>query len=70
MAKARLSSVRFDEHAMVKPQAIEINRIDKYYMLVRRFVNASFRLLIREKWSKEALDQYTAVIAGPGGPLK
>lgn len=47
-----------------------IYRIDKYYMLVRRFVNASFRLLIDEKWSSTAIDEYTKILTGRGGPLE
>ncbi|KAJ7751319.1 nucleolar protein,Nop52-domain-containing protein [Mycena maculata] len=31
-------------------------RLDKYYMLVRRFVNATFRLLGRSKWDKSACE--------------
>ncbi|KIM31887.1 hypothetical protein M408DRAFT_327284 [Serendipita vermifera MAFF 305830] len=44
-------------------------RIDKYYMLVRKFVNAAFRLLIREQWSLVALAEYTDIMTGKGGPL-
>jgi hypothetical protein len=48
----------------------EIHRIDKYYMLVRKYVNASFRLLIREEWASLALAEYTDILTGKGGPLK
>ncbi|EAU92801.1 ribosomal RNA processing protein [Coprinopsis cinerea okayama7 len=44
-------------------------RIDKYYMLVRRFVNASFRLLQRAKWDKSIIEQYTEILNKAGGPL-
>ncbi|KAG6910530.1 hypothetical protein DXG01_009949 [Tephrocybe rancida] len=44
-------------------------RIDKYYMLVRRFVNASFRLLIRAEWDKNATTEYNDILTAPGGPL-
>ena len=44
-------------------------RIDKYYMLVRKFINASFRLLVREKWSLAVCEEYNHIIGGPGGPL-
>ena len=44
-------------------------RMDKYYMLVRRFLNASFRLLIRAKWDPSSLQEYTAILANTGGPL-
>ncbi|KAF8560066.1 ribosomal RNA processing protein [Imleria badia] len=44
-------------------------RMDKYYMLVRRFLNASFRLLIRVKWDQAALQDYTSILTNTGGPL-
>ncbi len=44
-------------------------RIDKYYMLVRKFVNASFLLLVREEWSSPVCGEYNHIIGGPGGPL-
>ncbi|KAG6868881.1 hypothetical protein C0993_008629 [Termitomyces sp. T159_Od127] len=44
-------------------------RIDKYYMLVRRFVNASFRLLIRAEWDANVVDQYNDILTTSGGPL-
>ncbi|KAG5647776.1 hypothetical protein DXG03_008499 [Asterophora parasitica] len=44
-------------------------RIDKYYMLVRRFVNASFRRLIRAEWQREACVEYNDILTAPGGPV-
>lgn len=44
-------------------------RIDKYYMLVRRFVNATFRLLIRTKWDPAACQEYNNILCHEGGPL-
>lgn len=44
-------------------------RIDKYYMLVRRFVNASFRLLMQVEWDKSACDEYNNILSDTGGPL-
>ncbi|KAH7886085.1 nucleolar protein,Nop52-domain-containing protein, partial [Phlebopus sp. FC_14] len=44
-------------------------RMDKFYMLVRRFVNASFRLLIRTDWDGSALQGYHFILTNPGGPL-
>ncbi|CAK5264494.1 unnamed protein product [Mycena citricolor] len=44
-------------------------RIDKYYMLVRRFINATFRLLIRSDWDKSACDTYVNILTSAGGPL-
>ena len=46
-----------------------LDRIDKYYMLVRKFVNGSFRLLAREMWTADAMDEYTKIISGARGPL-
>lgn len=43
--------------------------IDKYYMLVRRFVNASFRLLMRNDWDASLCVEYNSILAGRGGPL-
>ncbi|KAJ7446482.1 nucleolar protein,Nop52-domain-containing protein [Mycena galericulata] len=44
-------------------------RLDKYYMLVRRFVNATFRLLARSKWDKSACDTCNDTLTREGGPL-
>lgn len=44
-------------------------RIDKYYMLIRRFVNVGFRLLIRVGWQKNACDEYNDILSSQGGPL-
>ncbi|KAG0707451.1 Nop52-domain-containing protein [Suillus ampliporus] len=44
-------------------------RMDKYYMLVRKFVNASFRLLVRTKWDSSAVEEYNSILSGPSGPL-
>ncbi|KIY43769.1 Nop52-domain-containing protein [Fistulina hepatica ATCC 64428] len=44
-------------------------RMDKFYMLVRRFVNATFRLLIRNEWRKEVCDEINAILSKDDGPL-
>ncbi|KAG7452318.1 Nop52-domain-containing protein [Guyanagaster necrorhizus] len=44
-------------------------RLDKYYMLVRKFVNAAFRLLMRAGWDKDACNQYNTILTREGGPL-
>ncbi|KZT30889.1 Nop52-domain-containing protein [Neolentinus lepideus HHB14362 ss-1] len=44
-------------------------RMDKYYMLVRRFTNASFRLLIREKWDSTSVSEYNHILTRKGGPM-
>jgi len=43
--------------------------MDKYYMLIRRYVNASFRLLMREAWESSACEQYNEILRREDGPL-
>ena len=43
--------------------------MDKYYMLIRRFVNASFRLLMRYDWDSRILETYNDILTTKGGPL-
>lgn len=38
-------------------------------MLVRRFVNATFRLLMRAEWDKKACEEYNDIMSCEGGPL-
>ncbi|WVQ95804.1 hypothetical protein IAU59_002903 [Kwoniella sp. CBS 9459] len=44
-------------------------RMDKYYLLMRRYVNATFRLLAREKWRAEAVEAVNKVLSKNGGPM-
>ncbi|ESK90900.1 ribosomal rna processing protein [Moniliophthora roreri MCA 2997] len=44
-------------------------RIDKYYMLVRRFVNTSFRLLMQNDWDAKICEEYNHILSREGGPL-
>ncbi|PAV22029.1 ribosomal rna processing [Pyrrhoderma noxium] len=44
-------------------------RMDKYYMLVRKFINASLRLMGRDEWNREAILAYNEILARKGGPL-
>ncbi|KAF4573214.1 hypothetical protein EYR36_007724 [Pleurotus pulmonarius] len=44
-------------------------RIDKYYMLVRRYINASFKLLSRAGWDKASCEEYNDILTKEGGPL-
>ncbi|KAI6153882.1 Nop52-domain-containing protein, partial [Pisolithus tinctorius] len=44
-------------------------RMDKYYLLIRRFLNASFRLLMRSHWDNSSLKNYNAILTDSGGPL-
>lgn len=46
-----------------------MRRIDKFYMLMRRYVNATFRLLARHGWSKEAVDGVNGILMDKTGPL-
>jgi ribosomal RNA-processing protein 1 len=43
--------------------------MDKYYMLIRRFVNASFRLLMRYDWDSGDFQTYNDILTTNGGPL-
>ncbi|EJF67193.1 Nop52-domain-containing protein [Dichomitus squalens] len=60
----------FWESTVKEWNSIDRLRIDKYYMLVRRFVNASFRLLIREGWEAAAVKEYNSILTDRGGPLR
>jgi ribosomal RNA-processing protein 1 len=44
-------------------------RIDKFYLLFRRFVNAAFKLLARQGWEEEDVSQFTESLTKQGGPL-
>ncbi|KAH9913329.1 Nop52-domain-containing protein [Epithele typhae] len=59
----------FWESTVREWNSIDRLRIDKYYMLVRRFVNASFRLLIRAEWDGAACKEYNGILTQHGGPL-
>jgi len=43
--------------------------MDKYYTLIRRFVNASFILLIKNKWSPPLCEEHSSILSSTGGPL-
>lgn len=44
-------------------------RIDKYYMLIRRYVNATFRLLQREGWNADAVSKVNSILTAVRGPM-
>ncbi|KAI9444884.1 Nop52-domain-containing protein [Lactarius indigo] len=44
-------------------------RMDKYYLLIRRFVNATFRLLMRSDWDSGLCQVYNDILTTRGGPL-
>ncbi|KAJ7170050.1 nucleolar protein,Nop52-domain-containing protein [Mycena filopes] len=67
---ASLSFLRgFWEATVREWSGIDRLRLDKYYMLVRRFVNAAFRLLGRAEWDKTACTTYNDILTSEGGPL-
>jgi ribosomal RNA-processing protein 1 len=43
--------------------------MDKYYLLIRRFVNAAFRLLMRSDWDPGLCQVYNDILTTRGGPL-
>ena len=43
--------------------------MDKYYMLIRRFVNACFSLLIENDWTPHLCGEHNAILRSAGGPL-
>jgi len=49
--------------------SIDRLRIDKYYMFIRRYVNASFRLLMGAEWDSAACTEYNSILTDRGGPL-
>ncbi|CAO1637987.1 unnamed protein product [Parajaminaea phylloscopi] len=44
-------------------------RVDKFYMLLRRFVNAALRLLAREQCDRNSVAHFSRLLVKPGGPL-
>ncbi|WWC73681.1 uncharacterized protein I206_107653 [Kwoniella pini CBS 10737] len=44
-------------------------RMDKYYLLMRKYVNATFRLLAREKWNADAIAAVNGILSKNGGPM-
>jgi len=46
-----------------------ICRLDKYLMLVRRFINVSFRLMIQNDWDLKTCQEYNTILTHEGGPL-
>ncbi|WOO86146.1 Ribosomal RNA processing protein 1 B [Vanrija pseudolonga] len=44
-------------------------RMDKYYMLIRRYVNATFRLLARAGWSEAAVSAVNDIMSAKSGPM-
>ncbi|KIK70701.1 hypothetical protein GYMLUDRAFT_149136 [Collybiopsis luxurians FD-317 M1] len=44
-------------------------RLDKYLMLVRRFINTSFHLLKKNDWDLKTCQRYNGILTQKGGPL-
>lgn len=57
---------RFERRRLTKHR----RRLDKFYLLIRRFVHAGFLLLKREEWDPTAMALYAELLTGPGGPLQ
>lgn len=45
-------------------------RMDKYYMLVRKYVRASFTLLHRTNWKPEYCEEYNQILTSRNGPIQ
>jgi len=43
--------------------------MDKYYMLVRKFLYASFILLLNLEWDPDACSRYNVILTERGGPI-
>lgn len=43
--------------------------MDKYYMLVRKFVNATLRFYMHHGWKKSLIERGNDVLVQKGGPL-
>ena len=43
--------------------------MDKFYLLIRRYTNATFRLLAREQWSSSSLSRVDSILTAERGPL-
>lgn len=52
-----------ERHQEMRGEA-DSGRIDKFYMLIRRFVNASFRLLQRSGWKAENIQLVNRILQG------
>ncbi|BFZ60199.1 hypothetical protein YB2330_001222 [Saitoella coloradoensis] len=46
---------------------LDVLRMDKFYMLVRRYVAAAFKLLQAEKWNDRSVEEYIEILSK--GPL-
>ncbi|KAF8527543.1 Nop52-domain-containing protein [Hysterangium stoloniferum] len=69
-ASASLAFLRAFWEATVREWGgIDRLRLDKYYMLIRKFTNAAFRLLIREQWASGVCTEYNDILRTVGGPL-
>jgi ribosomal RNA-processing protein 1 len=47
-----------------------MHRIDKFYLLIRRYIEVGFKFLEREEWDPKAIELYNEVLTSPGGPLQ
>jgi len=59
----------FWESTVHEWSGIDRLRMDKYYMIVRKYVYASFLLLIRLEWNEASCTEYNKLLTDRGGPL-
>ena len=43
--------------------------MDKFYLLMRRYVSATFRLVARHQWSTAAIDGVNEILSASSGPM-
>lgn len=74
--RLRYVSVRVGLISVAAPQSLSSlictfcdHRMDKFYLLLRRFTNASFRLLATEQWDPAAVTDFLRLLQKEGGPL-
>ena len=48
---------------------LDVLRMDKFLLLVRRYIGASFEWMKRNGWSKIVVEEHSRMMAGEGGPL-
>ncbi|KZS93161.1 Nop52-domain-containing protein [Sistotremastrum niveocremeum HHB9708] len=68
--KAALAFLKGFWEAIVREwNGIDRLRMDKYYMLVRKYVRASFTLLLRTNWKAEYCEEYNKILTSRDGPI-
>ncbi|BGP23654.1 nucleolar protein Nop52 variant [Rhodotorula toruloides] len=69
--RCALAYLRGFWHAVTREwSGIDRLRMDKFLLLMRRFVFVAFKLLEREGWDARAIKEYNEMLVGPKGPLR